>query len=29
VLEAKLPEKFQAMKNILGIALVDEIKLAH
>lgn len=26
VLEAKLPEKFQAMKNILGIELVDEIK---
>jgi hypothetical protein len=26
-LEAKLPSKFQALKNILGIELVDEIKV--
>jgi hypothetical protein len=26
-LEAKLPSKFQALKNVLGIELVDEIKL--
>ena len=25
-LEAKLPSKFQALKNVLGIELVDEIK---
>ncbi len=25
-LEAKLPQKFQALKNILGVELVDEVK---
>jgi hypothetical protein len=26
VLQAKLPSKFQALKNILGVELVDEVK---
>jgi len=26
-LEVKLPSKFQALKNVLGIELIDEIKI--